>query len=290
MENNEGVLLRDAQEVGCSGLLSGSAKNLYSHEEYDALTCTKEDGPFYCPECYTDAVLRKCSEKRDHFAHKSRLTPVIGPEESELHYQCKTEICNLFSQRYPDGKWAVERSIPENKSQNIPELRPDISGRIGESRVAIEVQASSLTISKIVKRAESYSKRDIALLWIVPLLQPLGNESFRPRLYERYLHSIYFGRTYYWWAGQGLTIKPVHYAAAVRHVEYREWFAEGGEHMEGGGYDAKYKIVKEPNYGRDCNVADDFYEALREQFIPDNERKAVPACKIWKDILEPWWE
>ena len=88
----------------------------------------------------------------------------------------------------------------------------------------------------------------------------------------------------------GLTIKPVHYAAAIRHVEYREWLAEGGEHMEGGGYDAKYKIVKEPNYGRDCNMADDFYAMLREQFIPENERKAVPSCKIWKDGLAPWWE
>lgn len=290
MEDRKSELLREAEEVGCFGLLGGSAKNLYSHEEFYASLCTKDDGPFYCPECFSDAVLRKCSEKRDHFAHKSRLTPVIGPEESDLHFQCKNEICELLRQRYPEGNWAVERPIPENKQRKIPELRPDISGRIEGVPVAIEVQASSLTINKIVKRAENYTKKGIALLWIVPLFQPLGNAPFRPRLYERYLHSIYFGRTYYWWAGLGLTVKPVHYDAAIRHVEYREWIGEEGTHMDGGGYDAKFKIVKEPNYGRDCIISDDFYDTLREQFTPENERKTVPSCKIWKDSLVPWWK
>src|SRR4030067_64901 len=228
-------LQREAEEVGCSGLVEGWARHLYTHEILYASQCTKSDGPFYCPECVSDAVVRKCSEKKDHFAHTARLSPVIGAEEGELHKQCKNEIASILQERFPEGNWATERTIPERKDKKVPELRPDISGRIHGVRVAIEVQASTLTIAKIIKRARDYTKRGIALLWLVPLPEPLGELPFRPRLYERYLHSIYYGRTYYWCAGQGLVVKPVHYGAEVRSVAYREGY-ENGEHMEGGGY------------------------------------------------------
>jgi competence protein CoiA len=197
-------------------------------------------------------------------------------------------MCALLQERFPEGKWAKERTIPENKQKGIPKLEPDISGRINGIRVAIEVQASTLTIRKIVQRARDYTARKIALLWVVPLTEPLGDLAFRPRLYERYLHSIYFGRTYYWWEGLGLNLKPVHYAPASRHVEYREWY-EDGELVSGGGYDATYKIIKQPDYGPDINLADGFVSHLRPEFTPENERKAVPQCLIWRDRLPEWW-
>lgn len=282
-------LEREAEEVGCFGLVGGAARNLYTRREFLADQCTKNDGPFYCPSCFSDAVLRKCTEKIDHFAHKARLTPVIGPEESNLHSQCKDEILSFLQERFPNGKWEKERVISENKPKRIPELRPDISGRIQDVRIAVEVQASALTVPKIIKRAKDYTARGIALLWVVPLREPLGDRPFRPRLYERYLHSIYYGRTYYWWRGQGLILRPVHYGPAMRHVEYREWI-ENGVQVNGGGYDARYRIVKKPIYGRDVNIADNFVRESRAEFVPDNERKAVPACLIWRDNLGPWWE
>ena len=279
---------REAEEVGCSGLVEGWAKHLYTHEMLHAAQCIKTDGPFYCPECVSDAVVRKCSEKKHHFAHTARLSPVIGPEEGELHKQCKNEIVSILQEKYPEGNWAIERIIPERKDNGVPELRPDISGRIQGVRIAIEVQASALTITKIIKRARDYTKRGIALLWLVPLYEPLGELPFRPRLYERYLHSIYYGRTYYWWAGQGLVVKPVHYGVEERVVEYREWY-ENGVRMEGGGYVAKYRIIKKPVYGASINIADDFIKELRVEFVPENERKTVPQCLIWRDKLEEWW-
>lgn len=278
----------EAEEVGCFGLIDGVARHLYTQELRFASQCSKNDGPFYCQECFSDAVLRKCDEKRDHFAHKARLSPVIGPEESALHKNCKNELVGLLQERFPDGKWAVERTIEENKQKGLSELRPDVSGRIRGFPVAVEVQASALTTSKIVKRAKEYTKRGIYLLWIVPLKEPLGELVFRPRLYERYLHSIYYGRTYYWWSGQGLAVQPVHYGPAVRHVEYREWF-ENGSHVSGGGYDATYRIIKKPVYGRTIDIAEQFEAELRGEFTPDNERKAVPQCAIWRDTLSVWW-
>lgn len=281
-------LQREAEEVGCFGLIGGAAKNLYTQKEFYAASATKVDGPFYCPACNSEAVIRKCIEKIDHFAHSARLTPAIGAHESDLHFQCKTEICVELYNKFPDGKWAVERIIPENKIIGVPELRPDISGRINNERVAIEIQASAISITKILKRCSAYSKRGIALLWIVPLYIPLGDDPFRPRLYERYLHSIYFGRTYYWWKGQGLTLKAVHYAPAKRHIEYKEWYEEGN-HMSGGGYDLDYRMVKTPIYGSDLSIDSSFNKIYRNTFTPENERKAVPALFTWQDKNAAWW-
>lgn len=279
---------QEAEEVGCYGLFRGVARNLHTHDEWAAEAAYKADGPFYCPTCFSDAVLRKCAQKVDHFAHKARLSPVLGPKEKVLHDACTSEICSRMQARFPEGKWAVERLIRENKEHKIKALVPDISGRIGETRVAIEVQVSALTIPRIVQRTTDYAKRGIALIWIVPLHEPLGDVPFRPRLYERYLHSIYFGRTYYWWAGQGLTLKPVHYGLARRHIEYREWF-EDGEEQSAGGFDLAYKIIKTPIYGPDLDLCHNFSAEDRGSFTPENERKEVPPCRIWRDGLTPWW-
>lgn len=287
-EQAEQDRLREAEEVGCYGLLRGVARSLQTDEEWQAEIAHRDYGPFYCPVCYSDAVLRKCTEKIDHYAHKSRLSPVLGPKETALHAACKEEIRAQLANRFPDGKWASEREIPENKEHKIPLLRPDVSGRIGDHRVVVEVQASALTIPKIVKRTQAYAKRGICILWVVPLHEPLGHLPFRPRLYERYLHSIYYGRVYYWWAGQGVTLTPVHYGPAKRHIEYREWY-EDGEEQSAGGYEATYKTIKTPIYGAPLNLSTDFTLEERGAFTPENERKEVPACRLWQDRLSPWW-
>jgi len=79
-----------------------------------------------------------------------------------------------------DGRWETERPIKENKEKKLSALRPDISGRINEKPVAIEIQASSLTIPEIIKRTKSYSKRKIAILWVVPLLEELKKYAISP--------------------------------------------------------------------------------------------------------------
>ena len=280
--------LREAEEVGCHGLIRGVARNLHTQDEWEAETAYKNDGPFYCPVCYSDVVIRKCSEKTDHFAHKSRLSPVLGPKEMLLHNACTKEICGLLVAKFPDGRWEIERPIRDSKKRKTPTLVPDISGLIGTESVAIEVQVSALTIPRIVQRTCDYAKWGISLIWVVPLRAPLGTLPFRPRLFERYLHSLYVGRTYYWWAGQGLTLKPVHYGVAKRRIEYREWF-ENGQHESAGGYDAPYKTIKTPEYGPDLLLSEHYRALDRDPFTPENERKEVPACRIWVDTVDAWW-
>jgi len=207
-----------------------------------------------------------------------------------LHQACKEEIRDALRIRFPEGKWECERPIPANDAKKIPKLVPDVSGRIGEQRVVIEVQASYLTVPMIVKRASSYSARKCAILWIVPLTEDLGTQNFRPRLYERYLHSIYFGRTYYWLPGDGISLRPVHYGVAYRYIDESEWHEPAGELRQAGGYDKPYKIVKRPLYGDRVNIADDFRWHDRLEFVPWNENKAIPNLSTWQDNLNLWWD
>ena len=278
---------KDANETGCEGLLEGVARVQSTGKPVYASQCTKEEGPFLCGECFSDAVLRKCTEKIDHFAHHCRVSPTAN-SESKLHSDAKNEICELLSALYPSGKWECEREIPAKPQEGIGKLKPDISGRINGEPVAIEIQASTLSISKILKRTSEYAKRKIALCWIIPLSEPLGDELFRPRLFERYIHSLYFGRTYYWTRGSGLMLTPVHFGKAVRHIEVSAWY-EDGELQEAGGYDKTYKILKTPIYGSAVNLTTQFKKQFRGSFIPENERKAIPECCIWRDELATWW-
>lgn len=161
---------------------------------------------------------------------------------------------------------------------------------LGNHRVVVEVQASALSITAILKRTLTYSRRGINMLWVVPLHAELTGAQFRPRLYERYFHSIYFGRTYYWWPGRGATVLPVHYGVARRHIPYAEWYEQGGEHVEVGGYEVDYKAIKKPLFGVELEIGRHFTAHKRGTFTPENERKAVPECHLWWDHMEPWWD
>ena len=190
---------------------------------------------------------------------------------------------------FPDGNWQVERPIPENKEKKITELKPDISGRINGKPIVIEVQASSLTLPKIIKRVNGYYARKTSILWIVPLKEDLGTENFRPRQYERYLHSIYYGKVFYWLKGNGSLVQPIHFDDADRWIEESHWFEKDGTERSEGGYFKTYKTIVKPNYGKQVDIKD-FICYEREEFTPKNENKSVPKCLIFKDRLFNWWK
>lgn len=264
------------------------AKICNTNKSIHASEAKKEDGPFYCPETFEELIVRKCIDKRDHFAYKGKLSPVYGTNESKLHFDCKTEICNELKKLFPQGRWEVERIIPENKIKGLNQLKPDISGRINGNPIVIEVQASSLTLPKLLKRVIGYYSRNVSIIWIVPLKEDLGKENFRPRQYEKYLHSMYFGKVYYWKKGDGINLTPIHFDKAERYIEVSTWYDEDGIEREEGGYYKTYKNIVKPNYGSKTSIID-FHPFERMEFIPENENRMIPQCLIFKDNLKNWW-
>lgn len=262
--------------------------------DISAEEASHDDGPFLCRECLSDAVLRKCTEKRDHFAHHARLSPAISEGETVLHQGCLDEILQALKLRFPAGNWAKNRPVAAKPEKKLGTVIPDISGRLGgpkDQPLVIEAQVSFLSITTIIKRSQTYTKRGIPILWIVPLTDDLGQTPFRPRLYERYLHAMYFGRAYYWQPGFGTQILPVHYGVAERHIPLSEWYdKEASEERSAGGYDKAYKVIKRPVPAPKLDLASEFHPLRRDEFRPWNERKTVPPLLIWKDKLADWWD
>lgn len=285
---------RDAVQARCWGLVGGVARKKEDNSKVSASFVIKNDGPFFCSVCLSDAIVRKCTEKADHFAHKGRLSPAINSKNIELHNKCKNEIWEYLKSKFPNGNWATERAIPPVETKGWKnELVPDISGRFGTKKdppVAIEIQKTAYTLNRIHDKTIEYAKRNIFVIWIVPLSKDLGKKPFRPRLYEKYLHSIYYGRTYYWTPQSSPKIIPIHYSPTKRWIEEKTWFdVEEGEEKTAGGFYLSYKTLKNPNYGQECFLDKDFKPDDRPCFMPKNQKKKVPKCKIFIDKNAKWW-
>jgi competence protein CoiA len=275
------------KDVDCLGLLNGYAIREKDQKKINIQNAVKEDGKLYCEKCYSEAVIKKGEERSYHFAHKAKTTKVIdGNNESQLHYLSKEQICNNLKNIFPNGNWQTERVIP--KKNNMKELVPDISGRINGVPIAIEVQKSPYTIKRIVDKTIEYAKRKIYVLWIVPIIEEI-KEIFRPRLYERFLHSMYYGRTYYYVFEKDIIV-PIHYGKAKKYIEFFEFYEQNGQHVSGGDYYKTYKTIKTPVYGEYIDFKNNFIPYKRLNFNHVNSKKNVPECYILKDNLCTWWD
>jgi len=287
----DGSIHEDGITARCQGLATRTAYKKLDNSLVRADSITKDDGPFYCPVCLSDAIVRKCTEKVNHFAHKSRQSPLISAKDQELHNTCRDEIFNALKAEFPEGNWGKERRIEANwKQKGNKERIPDISGKIGKKGIAIEVQASAYTLNRIYEKTCDYHKMGIYVLWILPLRGDLGIEPFRPRLFEKYLHSLYFGRVYYCTLGSGTILQPVHYSPAKRYIEESEWYEGTGEQRTEGGYYLTYKTVKSPNYGQIIDIVKDFSAIENSGFTPKNAKKEIPKCSLFLDNLKKWWD
>jgi len=295
MENLDELLntkiKQDVRISMCSGLVGRIANTVSNNRRIHADDALKKDGPFYCSECLSDVIVRKCIGKRDHFAHKGRLSNIYGSGETQLHKDCKKEILLHLQSAFPDGKWEMERPIKEDKVKGLSELVPDISGRIKGKPVVIEVQRSFLNLRTITKRTEQYTKRDVAILWLIPLKESLGTEYFRPRLFEKFIHIMYYGRVYFWEVGYGAKVMPVHFGYAERWIEENSWFdVELREKKTAGGYWKLFKTIREPIMLENLlDITKDFIIDPADEWQPENEDLKVPKRLIFRDNHKEWW-
>lgn len=215
----------------------------------------------------------------------------MGPQETDLHRGCLDEILAALRERFPEGNWDKNREIPANEELELGKVVPDLSGRIGGQRLVVEAQVSSLSIGQIIRRSKIYTERKIPILWIIPLKSDIGETPFRPRLYERYLHEVYFGRVYYWMPGWGTDLLPVHFGLAKRFIPLSEWFdSETKEERSAGGVNKWYKVIKRAVLAEKIDFPSAMFSYSRREFKPWNERKTVPPLLIWRDRLRDWWD
>jgi competence protein CoiA len=246
----------------------------------------KRQGPFQCPECRGDVILKKGIIRQHHFAHRPPITCQYGTGESDLHHQAKRELYQHFLQNNFCYKCEIERKLPG--------VRPDISLYIRTFPVAIEIQRSSVDIQEIIRKAELYDKLGLYLLYLFPesgpnLLWHDGEDEYycRPNQWEKFIHSMYFGRVYYWLSG--LKIRAFHFGEFQTYVETRYWYDNNGDEQSTGGYCKTAKLMKTPSEfpDGDLDLVDDFQNRVRPQYHMENW--TVPRCKLWTDTRSKWW-
>ena len=234
---------------------------------------------YNCPDCDATVVLKKCRLKIDHFAHKPPVTCSYGKGESEAHRRCKLELFRALQEHPEISHLKLERGLGT--------IRPDVSFRLGELRIAFEVQISSLTMETIIHRTEEYSKKKIVLLWLAQWSDKLFESKYSPSSWEKWVHAAQFGRIYYW--RHGLTVVPIHFGEFYLWKDGSEWYTPEGEHESVGYYWHRSKRFVTPIRGEELNLLDDFISKPRESW--EMNKFYVPAFNLWNDNrIRSWAE
>jgi competence protein CoiA len=225
----------------------------------------RTERPFLCPCCSEIVTLRRGGIIAPHFAHKPPVTCEYGTGESEEHRQCKISIYEALAADPLVKKCEMERDLGA--------VRPDVSAYINGVPVAIEVQASNLTLEKIGRRTGEYARRGIYVLWLPIYKESLKAELYSPRPWERWLHEAYFGRIYYW--VESLRIQPVHFRDYLTRVRGRTHDYE------------KLSKKKVPIDGVPAVLTKDFMPVERAAWARDFID--IPQAKLFIDKQPGWY-
>jgi competence protein CoiA len=237
----------------------------------------KEQGPFNCPGCKHELVLRKGRIKVHHFAHKPPYHCQRGDGESDAHRKCKESIYYFLSKYNHVTNLDVEADFGT--------VIADVYCLINNVPVAIEIQRSNLSVNEITARTSAYEKLGIHVLWLALYNKKLGEERYSPKAWEKWCHATYFGRVYYWIAD--LTIVPIHFSEYQIYVESSSWYNEHAEEQSAGGYYKSSKRYKTPSTGPYLNLATDFNPSYKQAWTGGTIH--VPNCRIYNDKIRKWW-
>jgi len=256
-----------------------------TQERNTARNTEKVQGPFFCPECQAEVVLKKGPKRAHHFSHKPPVNCIYGSGESELHYKAKYEIYGALTGHPNCSNCELE--------SRLDGVRPDICLYINGKYVAIEVQKSTITIDDIVRRTIRYTELGMYLLWVVPHSEPKTHYRKNERVYayrikewEKYLHAMYYGRIYLW--QEQAFVVPYHFDEFKIWKEESQWYDEYGDEQYGGGYFRRAKSLRLPkSYSKRQHIAEDFVAKRRDSFVISG--RDIPSCNLWKDNLRNWW-
>jgi competence protein CoiA len=247
------------------------AKRKLTGEIVTAYLASKAHGPFKCPDCGDEVILKTGRRTVNHFAHVNPLACRYAKNESEAHRQCKMEIFLALQKEPHVRNVALERPLGTN--------RPDVSVDINGVPVAVEVQISSLSLETIQQRTMEYARKGIYVLWLLQWTPALNARRYTPRLWEKWIHAAYFGRVYYW--TEGLSVVSYHFDPNHRTIPKKTWYSPKGRKMTVGGYSRRSKRYWTPVRGRTYNLATDFGPRNRDWW--EGKDVTIPAAKLYVD-------
>jgi competence protein CoiA len=236
---------------------------------------TKAEGPFACPDCQGEVILKKGVEKVHHFAHVPPFTCNFGVGESEEHLTAKLQVYNALLPAPEVRLLMVERVIKRPSYK----VRLDVSCRVKNRYfLTIELQFSTESPDELSERTEHYTASDIYVLWLLPFPKNLSEgEIYATKQMERYMHALYYGTVYYWMGGD--LVLPVHYHKYSLGSVYREWFDNDKEEWKEG-------FIEQ--YPKNHSRIPEFHQVVRITDLKPCPRKAgqfgsyaLPAARLW---------
>jgi competence protein CoiA len=245
------------------------AKRKLTGEIVTAYFATQAYGPFKCPDCGGEVILKTGRRMVNHFAHANPLACRYVENESEEHRRCKMEIFKALQNDPRVSNVALERQLGTN--------RPDVSANVNGVPVAIEVQISSLSLETIMHRTIQYAQKGIYVLWLLQWTPKLNVKRYTPRLWEKWIHAAYFGRVYYW--TEGLTVVSYRFEPHLKSVPQKTWYSLKGKKMTGGGYSRRSKLHRTVVREATLNLATDFVPRERDWWKGNG--LTVPAARIF---------
>ncbi len=137
------------------------------HQKVIGDSISKDNTAIYlCEYCDNEVIHHKSESKLKigHFKHKSSESFCLNSNESIEHISIKLGIFNYIEKNWSSQlhlieveKWICEKS-----------MRPDIYIETKKkTKIAIEVQATVLTVDEILRRTENYFKENIYVLWVL---------------------------------------------------------------------------------------------------------------------------
>ena len=224
----------------------------------------KDQGPFHCPECQRQVILKKGQFVVHHFAHAPGSNCKFGTGETLEHWQAKFEIYRVL-RTYPQIT-DLQVELP------LGPVRPDIifcwEGKI---YVVIEFQRSPLQVADVVRRTSHYTEKNIAVLWIIlPRGRFAASERCSTRIWERFLYELY-DNTIFCWEGYQVVL-AFRLEPCVLNTEYRELYDR---------HAGLWRMRETPRYSKRLRIAHS-YDAVR---ITDMKVIEVPAQRRGEFML-----
>lgn len=138
-----------------------------------------------CPACKSQVRFKNGQVKLPHFAHVSLATcQVFSENESAQHLALKRRLYHWFSQT---EQVEIEQYLPD--LQQTPDL-------LVNGALAIEIQCSSLSISRLRDRTATYQAHGYTVLWLMG--QDLWLGESLTQLKQHFLYYSANAGFYYW--------------------------------------------------------------------------------------------
>ncbi|MGT2711158.1 competence protein CoiA [Streptococcus oriscaviae] len=146
---------------------------------------TAPQGSFCCPGCGGAVRLKKRKIMRPHFAHISlKDCAYYSENESDQHLMLKS---SLYSWLNAHDEVELEKCLPD---------LGQVADLLVNHRLALEVQCSSLSISRLQARTKSYQEAGVQVLWLLGKELWLGKRL--TKLQEQFLSFSYNMGFYLW--------------------------------------------------------------------------------------------